>query len=687
MLYHLSAVGTNVQKKTAWGVALSCLTALVVSCDNHSDFPDGTGHWNDADIPDSMQCASCHPKQFRQWVASDHAWAARPPQPAWENPAFNGKTSHAHGATLFFSSPQPGRYQVHSETQKPPFPIITAVGRDPLVQYTVPGERGAQQVLSSAWDPAAQEWFDVFEDDARLKKEGMAKRAPGDWGHWTGRGMTWNSQCAACHMTDYKKRYDRLTDTYHSTCVEPGITCIACHPAATPDPIDDCTAERRTRSLTEQQTSAVCASCHARAERLDDDFRPGDRFEDHYRLELPVAPGVFYANGMQRDEDFVETGFRLSRMGAAGVTCLDCHDAHTGDTILPWEDNSLCLRCHANGKVINGKKAPFSEGAPKNTCDRNSIGGRCVECHMPESRYMARDPRRDHSLNIPDPVLSIELGIPNACTMCHSKMSDQWAAEVLAHAIPHQIMEARRPRTRAIHAAMHGRPSEKDLLNALHEETIPAWRATLLEHLARCPISPDIRQAAQLAAADPDALVRAAAAGIPGEHVLPMLNDSARTVRHAAAWCLLVWQPELLRGTRALKELRATAEFLSDQPGGIMQLATLALIDKREDEAESLYRRAIELDPASPVPYMDYAVLLARQNRLPEALQQLLICTSKAPLNAEAQYRLALALIELRQYPAALTALNRALQADPGHVEAGKARASLLPMLSPQTKQ
>ena len=40
-------------------------------------------------------------------------------------------------------------------------------------------------------------------------------------------------------------------------------------------------------------------------------------------------------------------------MGAAGVTCLDCHDPHTAKLKLPQEDNSLCLRCHADGTPVN----------------------------------------------------------------------------------------------------------------------------------------------------------------------------------------------------------------------------------------------------------------------------------------------------------------------------------------------
>lgn len=62
---------------------------------------------------------------------------------------------------------------------------------------------------------------------------------------------------------------------------------------------------------------------------------------------------------MQRDEDYCETGLRLSRMGKAGVTCLDCHDPHTGTLKLPQEDNTLCMRCHGTGEAVNGVKAPI----------------------------------------------------------------------------------------------------------------------------------------------------------------------------------------------------------------------------------------------------------------------------------------------------------------------------------------
>ncbi len=38
-------------------------------------------------------------------------------------------------------------------------------------------------------------------------------------------------------------------------------------------------------------------------------------------------------------------------------------------------------------------------------------GPECVACHMPATEYMMVDPRRDHSMRIPRPDLSVALGM------------------------------------------------------------------------------------------------------------------------------------------------------------------------------------------------------------------------------------------------------------------------------------
>ena len=78
------------------------------------------------------------------------------------------------------------------------------------------------------------------------------------------------------------------------------------------------------------------------------------------------------------------------------------------------------------------------------TCRRNSTwrahhhhlpgsaGAQCVNCHMPMKNYMVVDARRDHSIRVPRPDLSVSLGTPNACTQCHADRPGQWAAETVA---------------------------------------------------------------------------------------------------------------------------------------------------------------------------------------------------------------------------------------------------------------
>ncbi len=673
--------------------ALLCLSLCACREGEHKAYTGKSAHWGQDAVPISLQCAACHAKEFEEWAGSDHAWAWRPLDPALDSEPFHFQKLAAHGSKLSFASNK-GRFVLRDEGTGKDFTVCAVLGRTPLVQYMVAGERGAVQCPSAAWDVTRHEWFDLFSDDARLAREGSAERKQGDWGHWLGRGMNWNSPCAWCHMSGFAKNYDAAADSYASTWMEPGVTCIQCHRLADqPDPEDGCMVQRADRVLAPERIHDNCATCHARREELSGAFRAGDRFDDHFRLELPLVEGIFWPNGMQRDEDYCETGLRLSRMGRAGVTCLDCHDPHTATLKLTQEDNALCLRCHASGTAVNGTPAPVIDMATHTPCPATSKGARCVECHMPESPYMARDPRRDHSFNSPDPALSAELGTPNACTMCHAGKSDAWAAEAVARVYGAEPkIAAYRARTRAIDAAMKGRGNAADLLAAYRAEENEAWRAVLMEHMARLEPNAEVQEEARRAATSPNAMLRAAAARVLGTEAAALLAYPVRIVRHAAVWPLL---PRLLAESaapQALAEFEETVRHQSDQPPGAMQLAMLAdaraaLARSRGDaraaadcaaEVERQYRRAIALDPVSPTPRFDFAVYLAREGKPTAALEQMLACTAANPDNAEAQYRLALILYELGHAEPALLALGKAVDLDPAHLRARSARAELL---------
>lgn len=628
------------------------------------------GHWDINAVPISAQCGACHVKEFEEWSHSDHAWALRTTNAEMDTEPFHGQRLKAHGSELTFSATRKGALLLKDSQSGRTFNVDYVLGRRPLVQYLVKGKDGGWHTPSASWDVNAHEWFDMFEADARLSAEHLAARESGDWGHWLGRGMNWNSQCAWCHTSHFRKNYDEKTDTYASTWKEPGVSCIQCHKMAAQADADGCLVAKQDRVLTAQQMHDNCATCHARREELDESFVVGDKFDDHFRLELPTQQGIFWPNGMQRDEDYCETGLRLSRMGAAGVTCLDCHTPHTATLKLPQEDNSLCLRCHAAGTSVNGTPSPVIDMATHTPCPQGSMGARCVECHMPESNYMARDPRRDHSFNSPNPQLSVELGIPNACTMCHTGMDNARAAEVVAQTYPQQKMAATNARTRAVHAAMAGAYNNEELLKAYREETVPAWRATLLELMAMQPLSLPVVQVAREAAKDPSPMVRAAAAHVLQQEALPLVKDPVKVVRRAAARPLVPYLVRMPDYTAVVKEQEAIARHRADQPIGAMQLAMMATAKGQYDEADRQYRRAIALDPAGPVAYLDYAVFLAAQNRLNEALELMLVAENKFPHEAHVYYYLGLIYAEMAQYELACSSFEQTLKLAPNHESA-----------------
>ncbi len=103
---------------------------------------------------------------------------------------------------------------------------------------------------------------------------------------------------------------------------------------------------------------------------MADQLTPGSVFPDLTlnvagggQLSLPSEPGLWYADGQILGEDYVWTSFKMSKMGHAGVTCMDCHDPHTAAVKLPVENNAICMQCHAGGldgaTVIDPTKHSF----------------------------------------------------------------------------------------------------------------------------------------------------------------------------------------------------------------------------------------------------------------------------------------------------------------------------------------
>src|SRR5262249_33104406 len=78
----------------------------------------------------------------------------------------------------------------------------------------------------------------------------------------------------------------------------------------------------------------VGAQCHSRRSQISSDYAPGRPFLDHYLPGL-LTPPLYWSDGQQRDEVYTRGSFLESRMHAAGVTCSDCHEPHSGKLRAP----------------------------------------------------------------------------------------------------------------------------------------------------------------------------------------------------------------------------------------------------------------------------------------------------------------------------------------------------------------
>ena len=616
----------------------------------------------------SAACQRCHEEIFRTWTDSQHAHAHRPVDVAADADALQPPREFAQHGVEYRTAWENGRPALSEKRAGAAAERFTAefvLGYTPLRQYIVPVGGGRYQAAELAFDPAKKEWFNVFADE---------QRQPGEWGHWRGRGMNWNSMCAMCHLTEFKKNYDAKTDTYASTWREHGIGCAQCHGDFPVNHGLPGTPKKATPSLAEftarrQRAQETCAPCHARNEFLTGEIKPGVNYPDHFRLTLPVEAATFFPDGQMRDEDFNYTSFLTSRMGGkAGVTCLDCHDPHSGKTILPADNNQLCLQCHTAPARLN---APVIDPTAHSHHTADSAGNRCVACHMPTTTFMQRDPRHDHGFLKPDPLLTKELGIPNACARCHADKPVDWAIEATDKWYGAKMESRQRERTRAVVAAQAETPAAAPKLMALlATEEVPAWRATLLLLARPFASDPAVVAAARAALASPEPLVRSSAVQLLGvrpdaaDALRPMLKDPSRVVRLDAEWALTA---ELADSSAERRELDAYLAVSADQPSGQLRIGQDLFNRGRAVDAEAPLRLAATWDPNSPGIHEAFGTVLHAVGKEVEAAGEFWRGAQLQPADANASFQAALAFAGAGKLPDAELALRETTRRNPNH--------------------
>ncbi|WP_115718837.1 tetratricopeptide repeat protein [Gallaecimonas mangrovi] len=675
----------------------------------------------------SGDCGRCHQQQAADFKNSDHDLAMQPATAKTVLGNFNNQTFTSNGVQSRFYL-KDGQFMVQTDDengQLHDYPITYTFGVYPLQQYLIPMSGGRLQALGIAWDSrdksqGGQRWFHLYPGQHITHSSPL---------HWTKPAQNWNFMCAECHSTHLDKNYDAKTQRYNTHWAAVNVACEACHgPASnhlkwaekTPGwqqmanmglvqrldethgvswQMDNKTGQPvRSQPNRSRKELAVCAGCHSRRAQFFEDDRQGQPLMTSF-LPALLDAGNYHADGQIEGEVYVYGSFIQSRMYQAGVTCTDCHNPHSLKLKLPG--NAVCLQCH---------KASRYDGPQHSFHPAGTMASQCVNCHMPAQTYMVVDARRDHSIRVPRPDLSVTLGTPNACNQCHTDKTAQWASEAVKHWYGHMPTGYQHYQSILHNARLTEPGTEQALLAFLANKQQPAIaRATAAQMLGPY-IGPSNVQDVALLLKDPSPLVRAGAiqalpalpAIVRWQLVRTLLTDPSRVIRALAASVLTdipeqeVPADERWALSQANHDYLASLAFNADSATSQVHLGDYYRAKGQFSKAEQAYQQALSLDPGWETAYVNladlyraqgldekgalllrsalsrhpdsatinhsYGLLLIRQQHLADALPFLQKAATLNPLNARYIYVYAVALNSLGQRQQALAVVKEGIK-------------------------
>lgn len=645
----------------------------------------------------SERCVQCHAAEHADWNVSQHKAAMQEATEKTVLGNFDGATFTKNDIeSTFFKKDDKFWVRTDGPDGKlADFEIRYTFGVAPLQQYLIELPGGRLQALGIAWDARPKEdggrrWYHLYPD---------RKLHGGDPLHWTGIDQNWNYQCAYCHSTNLQKNYNSATGEFKTTKSEISVGCEACHGPASNHmtwatkskgwdqydektkgfalslderkgvtwPMDEGGQAARSIQRTTEKEVQVCAACHARRQQFSDKPQDISRFFDAFRPSLLEA-GLYHTDGQQRDEVYNYGSFLQSRMHAAGVTCSDCHNPHSGK--LRQTGNAVCAGCHA----------PERFDAPSHHHhDAGSTGALCISCHMPTTTYMGVDARHDHSIRIPRPDRTVILATPNACNRCHSDKTAAWAKDAIKSWYPTPKQGAQ-DFAEAFDRGDLGAPGAQVSLQSIAEASTASAisRASAITRLRRYP-SPKVLEIAARSLKIDDPPIRCAAISVIADAdpatrktlLVPLLRDETRLVRMDAARALAgeaerELSPDDAKALQqALTEYVEAQLFNAERPESSANLGALYRDQGKMTAARAAFEKAIKLDSKFFAAAISLADLMRSEGNESEAeaiLQQALIAN---PDSGPVEHAIGLSLIRQKRTAEAIASLAKAAVSSP----------------------
>lgn len=697
---------------------------LIVSCLNKKEkVTDESGYSG------SESCKGCHPKFHELWSTSHHGLAMQPITKAFiadkislgQEEIFMENAHYqaiAEDSLLFIEERKDGA------TKK--YEVLWALGGKNTYYFLTPWEGGRLQTLPLAYNVNTKQWYNNPESAIRhfpnRTEEDQALR-------WTDVQYTFNTSCYSCHVSQLRNNFDLTSNTYQTHWKEVGINCETCH-GPSGEHVRVCTEAKEgtvpedlkiimTSKFTADQHNWSCAPCHAKMTPITESYMPGDNYFNNYDLTTLENPD-FYPDGRDLGENYTYTSWEMSECAISGqMHCVTCHTSsgrYRFKSDINAEANKACASCHAEKAEFVDKHShhPLNEQSP-----------RCIDCHMPMTMFGHMN-RTDHSMRPPMPSATIKFGSPNACNMCHTDKTPQWADKEVRswHKDDYQattleagslVQEARDRKWNRIDQMLQA------ITNNQYGDVFTNSLIRLLinfEGEKKIPVL--------IAASDHKSpLVRSSAVnGLLGNRssevkntLLKAAQDSIRLVRLAAASSLsvfprnefnaselalvekvnkeyensLVTRPDSWSAHYNLgnhyqnmgqtdKALAAYETAMKVYPDAFMPLVNssfLYSVSGNPAKSEELLKKALQLEPNNEAANLNYALLMAEMNKMEESEKAFMKVLETNKENTTALYNLSV-LIAKRDPQGALQLSKQALQIAPDEPKFGYTYAFFL---------
>lgn len=496
---------------------------------------------HDSSYVTAAQCARCHPDHARSFQRTFHRTMTQRASAQSVRGNFDGASLDYFGVRAHMERTPGGEHVLRYQLQNTPeqrFIIEKTVGSRRYQQYIA--RRGDELVrLPVAYHIEEQRWFHM--NGAFLTPD-PAHDAPLSQSDYERHITRWNDNCIFCHNVAPNPGLSKTgaKTSFNTEVAELGIACEACHgPGSAHEQANTNPARRYALALGDsadptivnparlspERSLDVCGRCHG--QRITDDVNSflthGDPFVPGDDLALYSAPlwrdttlhgeaafePRFWRDGTPRLTAYEYQGTLLSPCAQRGsLTCLSCHGMHEGDPrgqIRPSKQGAaMCTQCHERLRPIEAQRT-HAKHDPTRT--------QCVDCHMPNVVYGVLSVHPSHRIELPDPAHDARANRPDACTLCHTDKSREWAHQQHHKLWPNarigdapattQLSEVEQqlfagdPIQRAIAASAFGNPQTPTnprktalLLDVLEHDPYPAIRHLALRSLRA--LQPDL---------------------------------------------------------------------------------------------------------------------------------------------------------------------------------------------------